>query len=464
MGEIIKMAIAFTITFTFLSLFLFLFRKMIIKFLVNPMIRIIMEDKYEENLWEMVSAIRRFDPQKIVEINLRAQSGKVIERPMGSPKKFPNFEPIVFYSAQLQSYTTSQDLKIDMRVTIGPKAKRPMEVEIPILISAMGYGVALSEKVKISLAQAATKVGTAICSGEGAILPEEMEAANKYIVQYSRAKWGKSKETLRRADMIEINLGQGANGSIGSRITPDLLQGRVRELMDLEPDEDALIHETFVCNQNQDYLKKKVKELKKITGGVPVGAKIMASTKIEQDLAFLIDMDVDYIAIDGCQGGTKGGPPIMEDDFGIPTLHGLIRAVDYLKQQNMYQKISIIVSGGLYCPGDFLKAIALGADAVYIGTPMLFAISHTEVLKSIPWEPPTGVVYYNGKKAKKFNIEKGAHYATNFLKSCTSEMEVAVRALGKVSISQVNREDMASYDKEMAELLRIPYTGNPFPR
>lgn len=463
MGEIMRMCIAFTITIMFLSLLFFVFRKVIFKFMVNPLIRILMEDKYEENLWEMVSAIRRFDPQKIVEINLRAQSGTVIERPMGSPKKFPNFEPIVFYSAQLQSYTTPQDVKIDMRVTLGPKAKRPMEIKTPILISAMGYGVAVSERVKIALAHAAAKAGTAICSGEGAILPEEMEAANKYIVQYSRVKWGKSKEILRRADMIEIKLGQGAYGSIGSRITPDFLQGRVRELMGLEPDEDAMIHETFVCDQDQGYLKNKVKELKKITGGVPVGAKIMANTKMEQDLALLIDMDVDFIVIDGCQGGTKGGPPIMEDDFGIPTLHGLIRAVDYLKQRNLYKKISLIVSGGLYCPGDFLKAIALGADAVYIGTPMLFAISHTAVLKSIPWEPPTSVVYYNGKKAKKFNIEKGIKHAANFLKSSTSEMEVAVRALGKRSISEVNREDLASYDKEMAELLGIPFTGYPYP-
>lgn len=452
--------ISVLIAFLILLFFIYIFRKQLITVLINPMIKIIMEDKYSENLWELISGMRRMTSQTILENSLRAQSGQVIKRPMGSPKKFPNFDSLVFDVAQIHQYATPKEVKIDMKTVIGPQAKRKLELDIPILISAMGYGIAISEQVKIALAKTSTNVGTAICSGEGALLPEERQYAKHYVIQYARTKWNKQEEKLKQGDMIEVHLGQGATGSLGSKITPEFLPGKARGLMELQPGEDAIINEQFIPGQTHDHLKAKVQELRKLTDGVPIGVKMMASTRVERDILYALDLGVDYIVLDGAQAGTKGSPPITEDDFGIPTIHALVRAVRFLKQKGMYKQVSLIVSGGLYCPGDFLKAIALGADAVYIGTSLLYAMSHTQVLKSLPWEPPTQIVYYTGKQADQFDPVKAEKAATNFLRSCVSEMELGIRALGKTSISQINEQDLSSYDKEMAHVVGIPYTGD----
>lgn len=460
MGLLINfMIVNLILVFAIFSL-LYLFRKQIIKAMINPIVKIIMEDKYDENLWEVISGIKRMSSQTVIENTLRAQSGKVIKRPFGTTKKVPNFESLVFDSAQIHDFATPKGTSIDMKTVIGPLAKRKLELEIPILISAMGYGIAISEKAKIALAKASANVGTAICSGEGALLPEERRYAKHYVIQYGRTKWNKREEVLKHADMIEIHIGQGATSSLGSRITPDLLPGRARQLMELQPGEDAIIQEQFIPGQTDTYLKAKVKELRELTDGVPIGVKMMASIQLERDLGYILELGIDYIVLDGMQAGTKGSPPITEDDFGIPTIHALVRAVRYLKQKGMYKKVSLIVSGGLFTPGDFLKAIALGADAVYIGTSVLYAMSHTQVLKSLPWEPPTQIVYYTGKQADQFDPVEGERCATNFLKSCVSEMKLGIRAMGKTSLAQVNEQDLASYDKELAETIGIPFTGD----
>ena len=166
--------------------------------------------------------------------------------------------------------------------------------------------------------------------------------------------------------------------------SPQDLKGRAREVMGLEENEDAVLGELFFENQTLNDMKELVEELRKMTGGVPIGVKIGMGGKIEEDIDHLIDMGVDFIAIDGGQAAMKEAPPILCDDFGIPTLHGLVRAVNHLTKRNMKGQISLIVSGGLLVPGHFLKVLALGADAVYVGSAMLFAVSHTQVLKCPP--------------------------------------------------------------------------------
>lgn len=442
----------------------FLLRKSIIKSFINPMIKRFMEEDYHENLWEVISGLRRTGLQTVVENSLRAKSGKVIHRPLGSPFKLPNFEPLVFRTAQIQSFATSEVEDINMKVTIGPRAKRPLQLNIPLLISPMGYGVAISYNVKLAFAKAAAELGTAVNSGEGPFLQEERNIAKYYILQYSAAKWAKEPEAFKQADMIEFHLAQGASAGIGAIIPSDTLSEITKQLMGLKPKEDGIIHETFVSNQTQRDLKKIILDLRKITSGIPIGAKISASTEIEKDLEQLIKLGLDFVTIDGGQASTKGAAPILEDDFGIPTIHGLVRAVRYFKKKNVYKKISILVSGGLYVPGDFLKAIALGADAVYLGSSILFAMSHTQVLKALPWEPPTALVWYIGKHADEFNTDEGAKHAANFLKSCIQEMETGIRALGKTALHQVNSKDLACHDKLMAEVCGVPFTGHPMER
>lgn len=443
------------------SLAIFLFRKTMIKVMWIPMIKRIMEDDYHENLLELFTAIRRTGIQKVLENSLRAEKGEIIKRPMGSPLTLPNFESLVFRPAQVFSFPTSQDQPIDMKVKIGPMAKKPLILDIPIAIGAMGYGVGVSYNLKMAIAKAAAQVGTAVNSGEGPFLKEERENAKYYIFQYSATKWADNPEAFQTADAIEIHIGQGASAGMGNRVPYKVFSEKTKEIMKLGRFEDAVIHDTFFPNQTFADLQKLMGKLRKQTNGIPIGAKISASTEIEKDLECLIQLGVDFVTIDGSQASTKGAAPILEDDFGIPSIYALVRAVRYFKKRKVFKKISILVSGGFNVPGDFMKAIALGADAVYIGSAMLFAVTYTQITKAMPWEPPTQLVLYIGSHEEQFNVEDGAKFGANYLKSCVLEMEEGIRALGKKALSEVVKEDLSCNDPLMAKVCGVPFTGDP---
>lgn len=445
-----------------LILFLLAGWRLIVKRMVKQAGKIILTDTYQENIMELMPGFRHMGIQNTLENSLRAETGKVLHRPLGSSKKWPHLESITFIPAQTAPFAVSSEEEVDIEVTIGPKAKKPMKIDIPLMISGMGYGVSLSEQARLSLAGAAKNTGTAINSGEGGVLNEELNVAGKYILQFSKTEWGKEEKLIKRADMIEIKLGQGSFFGIGAHIPPEDLKGEARKVMGLEKDEMAVIHEHFFENQTLNDLKELVTQLRKLTGGVPIGAKIGAGGKIEEDIDHLINIGVDYIAIDGGQAATYGSPPILSDDFGIPTLHAIVRAVKHLEQKNMKNQISLILSGGMLTPGHFLKALALGADAVYLGSPLLFAMSHSQSLTPLPFEPPTQVVWYNGKLKDQFNIEEGTKAAEKFLIASTEEMKTALRAMGKRSLKELSRKDLVSYDELTARMAGVPFSFEPW--
>lgn len=449
------------ILFIFLILMLIGWR-WIMKRLVKQAGKIIMTDSYQENLIELIPGFKHMGIQNALENNLRAETGDVLHRPFGSSKKWPHFDEITFIPAQTSPFPIDGDEDVDVKVTIGPKAKKPMKIKIPLMISGMAYGIALSEQVKIALATAAKNTGTAVNSGEGGILPEELESAGKYILQFSKTEWGKEEKTIKRADMIEIKLGQGAVLGMGGNISPENLTGRAREVMGLKENETAHIMEHFFDKQTLKDLKELVDELRSMTGGVPIGAKIGAGGKIEEDIDHLIEMGVDFIAVDGGQGASVGAPPLLADDFGIPTLHALIRASNHLEKRKKKGEISLIVSGGLFTPGHFLKVLALGADAVYLGSVMLFTVSHKQTLNSLPFEPPTQSVWNEGKFKDTFKIEDGTKSAEKFLTASTEEIKMALRAMGKKSLNDISKKDLVSYDELTAKMIGIPFSFEPW--
>ncbi len=400
--------------------------------------------------------------QNILENSLRSETGDILHRPLGSSKKWPHLDPITFIPAQVSPSPIDGDEDVDISVTIGPKAKKPMDIQIPLMISGMAYGIALSEQVRLALAEAAKNVGTAINSGEGGVMPEELDTAGKYILQFSKTEWSKEEEKIKRADMIEIKFGQGALFGIGGRISPNNLTGRAREIMGLKEDEEAVIYEHFFENQTLNDIKKLIEKLRGLTGGVPIGVKIGTGGKIEDDLDHLIDLGVDYIAIDGGQAATLGAAPILSDDMGIPTLHAVVRAVKHLEKRGVREQISLIVSGGLFIPGHFLKVLALGADAVYIGSAILFAVSHTQSLNALPFEPPTQVIWNQGKYKDQFKQEDGVKTAEKFLTSSVEEMKMALRAMGKRSLKELSKKDLVSYDELTSKMVGIPFTFQPW--
>ncbi|WP_260288890.1 FMN-binding glutamate synthase family protein [Peribacillus aracenensis] len=445
-----------------LFLFMLIGWRWIMKRLVKKMGKIILTDSYQENIMELMPGLRHMGVQNMLENSLRAETGDVLHRPLGSSKKWPHLDPITFIPAQTTPFPIDGEEDVDVKVTIGPKAKKPMKIKIPLMITGMAYGIALSEQTRLSLAEAAKNVGTAINSGEGGVIPEELDKAGKYILQFSKTEWSKEEELIKRADMIEIKLGQGALVGMGGKISPENLTGRAREVMGLKENEDGVIFEHFFENQTLKDIKNLVNELRSITGGVPIGVKMGAGGKIEDDIDHLIELGVDFITIDGGQAATHGAPPILSDDMGIPTLHAVVRAVNHLEKRKMKGQISLIVSGGLLVPGHFLKVLALGADAVYVGSAILFAVSHSQALNALPFEPPTQVVWNQGKFKDQFKIDDGVKAAEKFLTASIEEMKMALRAMGKRSLKELSKKDLVSYDELTAKMIGIPFSFEPW--
>lgn len=434
----------------------------IIKWIVGRFTKRLMSNPYESNIWEIVTAMTRISPITVVENSIRAASGAVIERPFGSPRKFLHFDGLVFSPAQLSTLPTKQDVEIDTTTVIGPKAQKPLVLRIPILAAGMGYGVGLSEKAKIAIAKGTAKAGTSTNTGEGGFLPEERQNAKHLIIQYNSGHWSKSPEILKQADAIEIRLGQGALAGTASVLQAADLEGRASEIMQVQNEEITVIPSRHKDISSPQDLKQVVERLRQLTGGVPIGVKICASAVLEHDLEIAIQAGVDFISLDGGQAGTKGGAPILEDDFGLPTIYALSRAVRYLRKRGVKDSISLLTGGAYSQPGECLKAIALGATGVYMGSSLLWAMTHDQVTKAVPWEPPTQLAWYTGSMQERFNEEEAAVYLENFLNSFTDEMKLAISALGKRSLREVNSDDMVALDAWTSHVTKVRLAYEPW--
>lgn len=413
-------------------------------------------EEYSQNLAELYSAVKRASVENIIAINLRATQGTVINRPIGTSKKFDGYDNLMFINPQLTKLPKTEGAPVDMHVTIGSRVERPLVVKIPLLISGMAYGIALSEPVKIALAKGAKRAGTATNSGEGPYLATERSAADKYILQISRWPWGlRTDQEIASADMLEVQIAQGAQSGC-FYLTPEEIKGKARKLMNLSANQgiSALAAPPGVKSIKDwpilvDNLRKRAK-------GIPISVKLAATHRIEEDLALAIESGFDVIAIDGAQGGSLLSNLTMQDDFGIPSIHALVRAVRYLEKQGVRDQISLIVSGGYFTPGSCLKALALGADAIYLGTVALYALANRQHKYVLPVEPPTVLLSYSSYKYKnKFNIDLGAESVSNVLRSMAFEMQQVIRALGKTSIKDLNPDDLVALDSFSAELTGV---------
>lgn len=409
--------------------------------------------KYDENMAELWSAVRRTSVLNIIEIGLRAEQGKLIHRPLGSAKPLPHYDTLMFVTAQMARLPKDASVPIDMKVTLGTKAEKPLQIDIPLMIAGMGYGVALSEEAKRALARAAKQLGTATNSGEGPFLPIEREEAGKYIWQVSRSTWGRSPEGIATADMLEVQMGQGS--SMGSQThEPNAIKGKAQKLMGVSPVETVTPAVIPGIKTPWDW-PKYVTDLRSEAAGKPIAIKIMATGGLERDLAVCLEADFDVIVLDGCQGGSSGVTPLICDDMGIPSLLALVRAERFLREQGARKDVSLVVAGGYATPGQCLKAIALGADAIYLGTVPLFALIHNQVQKILPWEPLTQLVYYNSPYKQRLDIPMSTKSVANVFKSMALEMEEGVRALGKTALSELGPNDLVAVDEWTARVTGV---------
>lgn len=428
--------------------------------LVDHYVKGMMQDPYTENLYSFITVMQKLSPHAIFEAGMRAESGKPIQRPLGSPLVLSEWCKILLNPVHLCTLPTQDGVQIATGTTIGPRARKPLQLEIPILISGMSYGGALSLNTKIALARAASMAGTATNSGEMSLITEERAEAKYFIGQYNRGGWMNTDEQLRQLDAIEIQLGQGAQAAAPMSSSSHQMDDNYRRAVGVEPGEDAVIHSRLPgVNEPEDFLPL-VKNLRE-RYGVPVGLKIAATHYIERELDIAIDAGVDYFVVDGAEAGTHGGPTALQDDVGLPTLFALGRTVRHLQLRGVKDQISVIAAGGLTTPGHFLKALALGANAVYIGSIALIAMLQSQVTKALPQETPTQIPLYLGKFKEDLDIEEGAEHLAKFLKSCVEEMKLVCYALGKTDLAQLNPKDLVTVDRNLAEVLQIDYAGFP---
>ncbi|NLX69806.1 MAG: FMN-binding glutamate synthase family protein [Clostridiales bacterium] len=388
---------------------------------------------------------------KFMGIAQRAKNGQPLSQPLGSTLDFKDFQELMFVP---NMFPTPDGTEIDTSVVIGKNANKPMILPVPFMVAGMAYGASVSLPVKIVMARASAAVGTATNSGESGFLQKERDIAELYVVQYNRAGWGNSPEELQQADMVEIKIGQGASAGDGFTIGNKLIGDELRKHLKLHEGQDAIMPTRFPDINNRDDLKRKVDELREITGGVPIAVKIAAGN-IEQDLDTVLYSGADAVVIDGAQGETAGSPEITINNFGIPTLYALVRAVEHLEKNNCRDKISLIMTGGFRDSGDMLKAMALGADAFYIGYPVAIAAVYTQLNRLPAGASPADLYLYEGKHTELLDIDEAASCAGNFLKALQEEIDIAVRCLGKTSVHQLNKDDLVALTREMAEITGV---------
>jgi methylamine---glutamate N-methyltransferase subunit C len=416
---------------------------------------------YTHNLAEVwINSIGR-QPRVLFETMLRAEHGRRIARPLYTTKRFLHFDDLMFIPAQLSRLPTGENERIRLETVIGPRAPRPLVLDIPFYISGMAYGLSLTGEAKVALARAAAAAGTATNSGEGGFFEPEREAARYYMLQYTRGGWPKDPERLRRADAIEIQVGQGAQaGSPQStpywKITPEM-----QEALELPDGVDALIHSRFPASGPFPAVESPagwpalVRAMKEIVE-VPVGFKIAAGHHLEDDIRIAVEAGADFVTVDGAQGASHAAEPILLDDFGIPTLIALVRARRELERLGAEEDLSLIVSGGIVTPSEMLKALALGATAVACGSTPLLAMVHAQWKKIAPFEPPTQLVLHDSKHQRLFDVDEGARDCERWIWACVDEIVTGVRCVGKVDVHSVGREDLVALTEEAARVTGLP--------
>ena len=394
---------------------------------------------------------------KMTEITNVADKGVSMLCSMGSPKKMPfSLDDLHFVPAQVSKIPLNTNEEVNIKAVIGPEAKKPLKVSSPIMFSGMSYG-AVSKNVRLVLAKVASKLNLGINSGEDIVLPEEMEIASKnLVVQYSTGRVRITEEILKKSSAVEIRFGQGAFPGWESLLPAEKVPPELAELMELKEGEALLTPAHHPDIRNQDELKEKVRWLKELTGGIPVGAKIGCGN-VENDVEILANAGVDFISLDGFGGGTGATEFFVRENFGIPIVAALPRADTHLKKIGQRNKISLIAGGGLRTSADFAKCLALGADAVYIGTSALIAINCQQYRICHTGHCPTGVTTNDPILVQRLDVDEGVRKLTNFINVSNQEVGNLLRIVGKDDIKKLGIEDLVALKKELSEATGVKW-------
>ncbi|MFT5731632.1 MAG: glutamate synthase domain-containing protein 2/nitrite reductase [Planctomycetota bacterium] len=373
------------------------------------------------------------------------------------PTELPRWDDLQLLTGQLHRFPLLDDEDVATETVIGPRAKRPLRLEIPLFVSDMSFG-ALSEEAKVALAKGAEGAGTGICSGEGGMLPDEQQENSRYLYELASARFGYDLERI--APLIQafhFKGGQGAKTGTGGHLPGNKVQGRIAEVRGLEPGTAAISPSRFPDITSLSQFADIAEEVRAATGGVPIGFKLSAQ-HIEKDIDAALEVGVDYIILDGRGGGTGAAPLLFRDNISVPTMPALARARRHLDATG-HGDVTLVATGGLRTPADFVKAMALGADAIALSNSALQAIGCLAMRACNTNNCPVGIATQREDLRKRLEIAKSAHRLTNFFTGATELMKVLARAAGHRSLSHFEASDLVTWKREIADLVGVNFAG-----
>lgn len=385
------------------------------------------------------------------EIHQMAVTGKTIGGSMGTKMPMPNWDDILLLGAQLNPAPLDDDAPVTTMTIIGKHAKRPMILENPVYVSHMSFG-ALSKEIKVALAKGSAMAKTAMCSGEGGILPEEREASYKYIFEYIPNKYSVTDENLRAADAIEIKIGQGTKPGMGGHLPGEKVTPEIAALRGKKPGEDVQSPSKFPELNSKEDLKEMVTMLRNRSDGRPIGIKIAAG-RIERDLEYCVYAEPDFITIDGRGGATGSSPLFLREATTVPTVYALYRARKYL--DSIHSDISLVITGGLRVSADVAKALAMGADAVAVASAALIAAACQQYRICGSGNCPVGIATQDPKLRERLKVDQSAQRVANYLNVTLAELKSFARITGHSNVHDLSVDDLVTINREISEYTNI---------
>ena len=397
----------------------------------------------------------------ISEIDYKAAYGKYRIRGCASPRKMPDFSDLMVLPSMLTRLpldTYREDC--ETRTVLGARfAKKPLVIETPIMIAGMSFG-ALSKNAKIALAKATQKVGTVISNGEGGLLPEELENSYRQSVQVLASRMGFTRRNLEVADMIEVLYGIGAKPGLSGHLMGEKVSDEVAKVRKIPKGIDLSSHIRAGDAFGADDMVIKMQQMREMTNWeTPIFAKL-AAARVKEDVKMAVKIGFDGIILDGCQGGTGAAPVMAADNLGIPIMPAIVQAVKVLEEMGVRDEVSLIVSGGIKDGADLAKALALGADAVAIGTAAMVAMGCRVCMNCQAGKCPFGIGTQDPDLVAKLDVDEAADKVANYITAMTTEAQLIAKAAGKSKLCNLEREDLRALTLETAAMTGIPLVGS----
>jgi len=382
-----------------------------------------------------------------------ARTGVSTSSPMRTQRKFVDWDSVLFRGAQLDPMPLNGDVPVTTRTVIGPDSAHPLELTVPFYVSHMSYG-ALSREAKIALARGAKEVGTAACSGEGGMLPEEQAAAGIYIYELGTAEFSHREENIKLADAIEIKIGQAAKPGLGGTLPSMKITEEIAAIRGIPRDRDSHSPGRHSGINSPEDLQHRVAELREMTGGRPIGIKFTAG-RIEADLAVALAAAPDFITIDCRGGGTGSGPDFVKDNVCLPPIFALHRARRFLDREG--SRVTLCVTGGFRDSTDIAKALAMGADAVALATSSMIAVGCQQYRICDTGRCPVGIATQDPELRQRFDIDLSVKRYVNFAKGMRRELEILARINGQDNVHNLSVGDLLTIEHEVSLYTNIEH-------